>query len=191
MHVEDDLAAFATHVHRDPITGQRRVGGDALRREQQRPDQLLVAGTEIVQRRTVNFGDYEAMKRSLRVNVLERKQCLGLVDTARRYVARDDLAEQAIRIVVAHARPPGTDSISRRPRSARDSVPLSMYSSSPPTGTPYAIRLARTPCLWASAATRLAVASPSTVTLVARTTSAKPSCSKRRSSSSRPSSLGP
>ena len=142
---------------------------------------------------TMRLRDDEAMKRRLRMNVLEREDRVVLVDTIGGNLARDDLAEQA-----ASGRQPSSrallrpaDSISRRPLSARASVPPSMYSSSPPTGTPYAIRLARKPCLCASAATRCAVASPSTVTLVASTISAKRSALKRRSSNSSPSSAGP
>src|SRR4051794_4877015 len=48
VNVEDDLAAFAPDVHCDAIARQRRVGGDAFRRQQQRPDQVLVTGTEVV-----------------------------------------------------------------------------------------------------------------------------------------------
>ena len=58
-----------------------------------------------------------------------------------------------------------------RPAMACASVPPSTYSSSPPTGTPCAMRLTRSLRLAASSATKCAVASPSTVGLVARITS--------------------
>ncbi len=54
---------------------------------------LLVLGTEIVQRRAVDLRNHEAMERRLRMNVLEREQRLGLVDSIRRNLARDDLAK--------------------------------------------------------------------------------------------------
>ena len=58
-----------------------------------------------------------------------------------------------------------------RPASACASVPPSTYSSSPPTGTPCAMRLAAMPCARTSSEKKCAVASPSTVGLVARMTS--------------------
>ena len=58
-----------------------------------------------------------------------------------------------------------------RPAMACASVPPSMYSSSPPTGTPCAMRLARMPRWRTSCARKCAVASPSTVEFVASMTS--------------------
>src|SRR5690348_421951 len=64
--------------------------------------------------------------------------------------------------------------ISRRDSSARASVIWSAYSSSPPMGTPVAMRVVRTPRGFISLARYSAVASPSTLGLVARMTSADP-----------------
>ena len=58
-----------------------------------------------------------------------------------------------------------------RPASARAIVAWSAYSSSPPTGSPVAIRDTRTPSGLTTRATYIAVASPSTLGLVAMMTS--------------------
>src|SRR5204862_144992 len=70
-------------------------------------------------------------------------------------------------------------------------VPQATYSSSPPTGTPWAMRVARMPRRAASSPRKWAVASPSTVELVARISSRTPPCARIASSSRTPSCSGP
>ena len=64
------------------------------------PDEVVVARSQVVQRRDVLPRNDEDMKRRLRTDVLERDQILILVDEVARDLASDDLAEQA----VAHRR---------------------------------------------------------------------------------------
>src|SRR6185503_2400930 len=193
VDVKDDLPALAIHVHRNAVTGQAMLRGEPLRRQQQTTDEGALLRREVVERRDVNLRHDQTVKRRLRMNVLECEHGFVFVQPLSGQLPRNDLAEQAGRVRHGHHCPPSLPaaSMARRPVSARASVPASMYSSSPPTGTPYAMRLARKPCLSASAASKCAVASPSTVTLVASTTSANRSAANRCSSNSKPSSAGP
>src|SRR5690606_13417943 len=133
MRVEDDLTALLVHVHRDAVAGQPVLRREALRGEQQRAGEASVTGRKIVQRREMPLRYHERVKRRLRMNVLEREQRVVLVETLGGNLSRDDLAEKAVRLV--HPRC-SCASILRRPANARESVPPSMNSSSPPTGTP-------------------------------------------------------
>src|SRR5688572_3372795 len=136
MCMKYHLPTLAIDVHGHTVAGQSMLAGETLRRQQQAADELAVLVREVVQRRDVRFGNHEAMERRLGVNVLEGQDALVLVDSLGGELTRDDLAKQA-RWVRRHHRPPSpAESISRRPLSARARVPPSMYSSSPPTGTP-------------------------------------------------------
>ena len=100
VRVEDDLPAFAIDVHRDTVARQpvlaRRC---ACAVEQQRANELASAArVKSLSVATMRLRDHEAMKRRLRMNVLEREDRVVLVDSIGGKLARHDLAEQAIRV---------------------------------------------------------------------------------------------
>ena len=73
-----------------------RSFGDRRRAPDHLADDRVVARRQIVQRRDVSLRYDEHVRRSLRVDVVEREHAIVLVDDRRRDLARDDLAEEAV-----------------------------------------------------------------------------------------------
>src|SRR5690606_39021330 len=92
----------------------------------------VIDGTDVPAR------NHQHVRWRLRIDVAEGKDVIGLVDDIRRDLAVRHLAEQAVR----HGLLP-CQRKSMRPLKACDSVPAATYSSSPPSGTPCAMRVTR------------------------------------------------
>src|SRR6185312_5696348 len=115
-------------------------------------------------------GNEQHVHRRLRVQVAEAEHIVVFVDDVGGNLVPENLAEDGLAHACSFDRSIQWRSIqssSCRPPKACASVLRSTYSSSPPSGTPWANRVGRTPPARANWARKCAVASPSTVGLVA------------------------
>src|SRR5690606_29108242 len=144
------------------------------------PRRHVVQGGEVLLRHE------QHVHRRLRRDVVEGDDVFVLEHDLRGHFAPHDPVEDG-----GHRISGSRQAISLREPNACESVPRSTYSSSPPSGTPCASRLGLTWCWRASCARSCAVASPSTVGLVAMISSRTSPSRRRVSSRSRPISRGP
>jgi len=138
MDVKNDLSTFGVGVNHDTISRQIMFAGEISCDHEEPTQQFSLIVADIVQRRDMGFGNDDAVERRLWTDVVEHQNLIIFVESVGRQLAGDDLAEDAVRVRDDGHGVPSAEraSISRRPVIARDSVPLSINSSSPPIGTP-------------------------------------------------------
>ena len=104
MDVEDRLATVLVAVQYRPITGIRDAlgTGDLAGHREQVPDQALVFGLQLVQRRDMAARNYQNVRRRLRTQIAKRDDGIVFVD----YVCRDlpgrNLAKNTVFHVYSH-----------------------------------------------------------------------------------------
>src|SRR5262245_8579605 len=103
MNVEDRLSGFSIGVEHRPIAtrGDATLRGDRRRAPNEFTHELIVGGAWIVQWLDITPRHDEHMRRSLRVDIVERDDLVVLVNDRRLNLAVHDSAEQA----VGHGRP--------------------------------------------------------------------------------------
>ena len=146
MHVKYRLARAGIAIHNDPVTGFGKsfLRSDLLSCDKQLSDDLGIGISDIVDRCNMASGDDQYMRRRLGVEVPERYDLVRLMNDIRTDIARCNLAKKAICVTHIRSYPSYrlSQSTTRLPKNACDKVPPSTYSSSPPSGTPCAMRLA-------------------------------------------------
>ena len=149
MNVVDDLPAFGVGIDDHPIARQIVFLRQQFGHQEQSADHSGMLGLQVVQSREVDLRNQERVERRLGIDVPKRQYLVVLVETLAGNSPATILQNRqsgsklnsSLRIALrtgGHAlqAPYSSSPIVRRPDSARDNVPLSMNSSSPPTGTP-------------------------------------------------------
>ena len=96
MNVEHRLSGFAVGVEDGPKAAGRDATllRDRCRSPHQFSRELVIVGRQVVQRRDVALRHDENVRRSLRVDVVERDDAIILIDNRRRDLSIDDAAEE-------------------------------------------------------------------------------------------------
>src|SRR5690606_36403740 len=106
MHVqmENRLAAIGVRICDDSVTGVRKtfVAGDLCGRQHQMSDKLLLILSRGIERLDMHTRNDQNMRRSLRLDVIERDAPVVFVNDASRNGSFDDLAKYTV--LIGHIR---------------------------------------------------------------------------------------